>query len=137
MDPFSIDIQPKKALHVHQLGEGITPGLKKALTKVGRLVLREAITNVSGRILQARSGRLRSALGMEIAAQGAGWILGVGGSLADVPYLRIHDLGGQAGRGHKTHIPKRAYLTRSFTAKKQEIREELQAFMAQLMRRHG
>lgn len=68
------------------------------------------------------SGRLRSS----IDAAEDGQTVYVGSNLA---YARIHQLGGEAGRGHKTKLPARAYL--GIDA---EDREELMDLVARYLR---
>ena len=127
-------MHPKKLLHLHRLGQGIEPGLKKAMGQVGRLVRKRIKMNLSGRILQVRSGRLRRGGGLDIRKIPVGWRAALGVDLGDVPYARIQALGGWTGRGHATKIPKSSYERRALVQEKSRIRNLLERFWGGIVR---
>jgi len=87
------------------------PYVEDILRKIGLAILSKIQMNMSGRILQKRSGRLFDSWGMNIAPSGQNEIeLKIS---SDSPYGEIHDKGGMTGRGHKTRIPARYYYSKT------------------------
>jgi len=79
------------------------------MAQIGSDVTGEIRRNLSGKVLQKRSGRLHDSWDWKVAAANAGWITTI--SSEGVPYNRIHEFGGWTGRGHATFIPARYYVT--------------------------
>lgn len=87
------------------------PYVEDMLRKIGLAILSKIQMNMSGRILNKRSGRLFDSWGMNIAPSGQNEIeLTIS---SDSPYAEIHDKGGMTGRGHKTRIPARYYYSKT------------------------
>ena len=87
------------------------PYVEDMLRKIGRMILSKIQMNMSGRILNKRSGRLFDSWGMNIAPSGQNEIeLTIS---SDSPYAEIHDKGRMTGRGHKTRIPARYYYSKT------------------------
>lgn len=110
-------ITPRMIAAIHQaLKAWIYAGANISVTKyfaTGQSVARGSRN--SGSILISRTGTLRRSViasvdsGMTPASpEGATVITATWGSA--VPYARIHEKGGYAGRGHKAYIPPRPYL---------------------------
>lgn len=117
----------------------IKPNIKRSLKRIEKIIVKEIKANLSGRILNVRSGELRRGLQTNISVtKGSGrviqGVLRFGYDLAEVPYARIHELGGWTGRGHATKIKQTAYMRRAVVTKKNEIRTELKAFTTRLSR---
>ena len=129
---FTVDIDR----HVEQkLGRMIDyklPQLKAVMKLAGDYVNREAKINVSGRILQRRTGNLFRSLRAKVGSKSEGYQVDIGSY--GVVYARIHDLGGDAGRGHSVHIPKRGWLRRAFVSRKEEIRGLTKKFIQDLLK---
>jgi len=77
---------------------------KKEYTRTGTLKA-YAKRRITGRKILVDTGTLRNSISVEAYPDRA--VVGPKGS---IPYARIHQLGGQAGRGHKVNIPARPYL---------------------------
>lgn len=113
------------------------PALQKALKqigalpaelgKIGALLTKEIEQNVSGRILNRRTGNLWKSWQWEVNVKDAGWQLIVG---SDVVYARIHEFGGMTGRGHKTRIPARYYVSKAIVSTWTPINDLLANYMA-------
>ena len=127
-------MKPRRSLALARLGQGIRPGLRKALGDVNRVVKKEVYRNLSGRLLQVRSGLLRSSFEWLITRTVTGFILEMGYDLVTVPYARIQALGGRTGRNYATRIRKTAYLRKALVAKQREIRSIMAAFVVRLAR---
>ena len=71
---------------------------------------------VTGNLLRAAT--VYKGKGNATSAKGGGTMFSFvwGIDLDVIPYARIHEFGGQAGRGLKTTIPKRPYITPAFEA---------------------
>lgn len=99
------------------------------LGRIGSVVTTEIRRNLSGRVLQRRSGKLHDSWTWQIAAKSAGWVLTIG---SDVIYARIHEFGGFTGAGHRTRIKKSRYVSRAVIAKKAQIRRLLRDFLTRI-----
>lgn len=99
-------------------------GGKKAYTKKGTLKKSAQAYQSSMKTLQV-TGHLAASIH---SASGQDWAL-IG---AGMPYARIHQLGGRAGRGRKVTIPARPYLP--FTADKKLQPEAEKAILETLVR---
>lgn len=113
---------------LENMARRIRPLLEKRLSVIGRVVLREIKLNLSNKILHKRSGRLFDSWNFRVITDRLGYRL-VLGSHSD--YARIHDLGGWTGRNHASKIPARRYARKAFTAKKREIRRNMEGFLAE------
>jgi len=97
---------------IDKANKRLGPFVEDTLNQIGRKILSKVQTNLSGRVLQKRSGRLHGAWGMKIEPIAGGIRLTVGAINDNVPYDEIHDKGGKTGRGHKTKIPARYYYSK-------------------------
>lgn len=107
--------------------------LPEELGKVGSAITTEIKRNLSGRILNKRTGKLHDSWAWEVGAKNAGWILAI--SSEGVPYARIHEWGGMTGRGHKTKIKKSRYVSRAVIAKKEQVRRILRDYISKMFMR--
>ncbi len=101
------------------------------LNRIGQVITAEIGRNLSGRILQRRSGDLYNSWEWQVTAKNAGWDLVIG---SDVIYARIHEFGGWTGRDHHTRIKKSRYVSRAITAKRTQVRRILRGFVAKIFR---
>jgi len=101
------------------------------LAEIGRILTTEIKRNLSGRILQRRTGALHRSWGWEISAANAGWRLAIG---SDVAYARIHEFGGWTGKGHRTKIKKSRYVSRAVIAQKVRVRRVLRDYTMRMFR---
>jgi phage gpG-like protein len=135
MAEISLKVQPqiksrKLPNALEQLGR-----LPVELDKIDVLVVRNVRRNCSGRYLHRRTGRLHDSWEYVLSRlSNLGWQLSVQSDLGQVPYARIHDLGGMTGRGHKTKIRKTSYATRAFVQSKTQIKRILRDYMTRLFR---
>ena len=105
------------------------------LDKIGVLVVKNVRRNCSGRYLHRRTGRLHDSWEYVLRRlSDLGWELSVESDLGQVPYARIHDLGGMTGRGHKTRIRKTSYASRAFVQSKTAIKRVIRDYMTRLFR---
>lgn len=132
---FSVRGIDKQLLHFGKFIKRFRRGLPAALRKSSRVLKKQVKVNLSGKVLNVRSGRLRNSLEIEERATMGGHQIEIGYDLKRVVYARIHELGGFAGRGRTVKIPKRPYLRRALVEKKREIRTILRNFITKLMRR--
>lgn len=114
---------------VRELGK-----LPTALDKIGVSVVRGVRRNCNGRYLQRRTGRLHDSWGHVVEQMSnSGWRLVV--QSVDVPYARIHDLGGMTGRGHRSKMRKRSYATKAWIeAKRTAIKRIMRDFNSRIFR---
>lgn len=71
--------------------------LQKEITTSGLRMERAAKANLTGTVLNVRTGRLRRSIRSEVKQEEGGWELALragGDGAADVKYARIHELGG-------------------------------------------
>ena len=125
----------KHKLSIGKLGPRITKGLPKALDKVSVVLMKQINRNLSGGVLNVRTGRLRANVEQQIIDTKQGSALEIGVKLSTVPYARIHELGGFAGRGRSVKIPKRPYLRKALAQKKKRIRTIMRKFVTKLVRK--
>lgn len=90
---------------MNALGE--LPGL---MDSIGEKLTREIKRNLSGRVLNKRSGRLHDSWEWLVEPAERGWRLEVA---SDVVYARIQDLGGRTGRNYATYIPASQYVQKA------------------------
>lgn len=105
--------------------------LPHQLGKVGSAITGEIKRNLSGRILNRRSGRLQDSWKWDIKSHGPRWRLIIS---SDVPYARIHNFGGFTGKGHQTKIRKTRYVDRAVIAKKTQVRRILRDYISTIWR---
>lgn len=90
---------------VKSLSDNFGKNMRKGMNQAVNLVEGDVIDNLSGKVLNVRTDRLRSSLQKQIHRYGA-W----GKVKTGVVYARIHEFGGKTGRGHAVNIPKRPYM---------------------------
>jgi phage gpG-like protein len=111
-----------------------------SLTTILKTAEDRARQNVSGRILQARSGRLRASIGHRISVQGSDVQGTLTAGSASVRYARIHEEGGIINgrpwltyqipgvgwrRSMSVRIPRRPYLQPALEQAQRDLGEEL------------
>jgi len=118
MDHISIKARPRKweTPMLRDLLKNLGD-LPKLMSRIGRATKMEIKKNLSGKILHKRSGRLWASWDWQLQAISQGWRLSI--NSVDVPYARIHEFGGMTGKGHKTRIPARRYVTKAVDARKE------------------
>jgi len=125
-----ITVTPRRFRSKRLLGaERKLGGLEAVVARVGKRLRAEVRRNLSGRVLQRRTGTLWRSWDFRKQALSGGWRLVVG---SDVVYARIHEKGGMAGRGHRTRIPKRRYATKALMSQKDNIRKMFRTFLAKV-----
>lgn len=127
---------PGKFKGVSKMQSQMASELGRTLQTVGDKLMQDVRINLSGRVLHARSGKLRANVEQKINQERDNVTLKIGTDLSVVPYARIHELGGWTGQGHRTKIPKRPYLRRALVENKDFIRRSLDTFTARLTRLH-
>lgn len=118
---------------IKNLYKGVDKVLRQRLALIGRLLKKEIAVNLSGRVLNVRSGTLRGSWRRHIVSR-----LPDGYRLflwSEVPYARIHEYGGMTGRGHRTRIPKRPYVTPAVAMLESRIVSELENALKAAIRR--
>ena len=108
---------------------------ERVLGSIGFEIEKQIVQNLSGRVLNARTGRLRASWqqpGYRVEKITFGWRLKFS---SDSAYARIHELGGMTGRGHKTKIPKRPYVRTAVAALIPRLRKELGGLYLSIARR--
>lgn len=103
--------------------------LPRRLEALGKLLTNEIKDNLSGRVLNARTGRLRGSWDFRVAAANRGWRLEVGSS---VVYARIHEYGGWSGPGRSVRTPARRYVSLALRAKKEAIDKLLRDYIVNI-----
>lgn len=131
MATFSVKMRPTK-MKSKSLLHGISAleHLQGTLDEIGKVVVERAKANVSGRILNVRTGKLRDSLTFKSDAQSKGWKLVIGHEA--VVYAAIHELGGWAGRYRATRIPKRMFLRKALVQEKQVVRDLLRGYFKKM-----
>lgn len=116
-----------------KMGDIIGPQLERRLQIVDRMLQSEININLSGRVLNRRSGDLfRSWQNKSIKRIAGGMRLTKKSSL---PYTRIHELGGMAGRGRSVRIPARPYIRPAIERNISRIVSQLGDALKQVVRR--
>jgi len=107
--------------------------IRRSLEVVGRMLQRSININLSGRVLNRRSGDLiRSWQNRKVATIPGGWRASIWSSN---PYSRIHELGGKTGRNHATTIPARPYVWTALERNKARILKEVGDSLHQVVRK--
>jgi len=97
---------------------GMKPAIRRALIKSGAQLegqIKKHLSGPSHTLFPGNAnpfpgvyhGKLRSSITHRVVKGGTGLIVGPGRS---VKYARIHEVGGDAGRGGRTQIPARPYI---------------------------
>ncbi len=103
------------------------------LHAIGVEVVKEVRRNCDGRYLNRRTGNLyRSWEYVLQTLTNHGWRLSVE---SDVPYARIHDLGGMTGRRHKTRIRATGYALKAWITSKAAIDRIMKRYLVRMF--HG
>ena len=105
--------------------------LRKRVERVARSILRNVRFNLNNRILHRRSSRLYFSFSHTVTPIPDGYRLAIGSPL---PYARIHDTGGMAGRNHASRIPKRNYFRKAVVKSKKVIRREFRQYLVEVMK---
>ena len=106
--------------------------LPRMLDKIGVKAVKAIRRNCSGRYLQRRSGDLHDSWEYVLETMSNhGWRLIV---QSDIPYARIHDLGGMTGKGHRSKMRKRLYATRGMLTARKAIKRIMRDFIARIFR---
>jgi phage gpG-like protein len=101
----------------------------RLLTSLAEDVTTEIQTNLSGRILQRRSGRLHDSWNWFVQAINVGWQLIIE---SDCVYARIHEFGGMTGKNHRTHIKATHYATKAIMARRAQVHRLCTDYMAKI-----
>jgi len=136
MAEISMTTRPKR-IKSRKLPNALTRlgKLPVELDKIGVKVVKNVRRNCSGRYLQRRTGKLHDSWEYVLQRMSnLGWKLSVQSDLGEVPYARIHDLGGMTGRGHKSRMKKTSYASRAFVQSKAAIKRILRDYMTRLFR---
>lgn len=72
-----------------------------------------------------KTGALARSIGYNVDEHTDGVEAHVGSSL---PYARIHEFGGTAGKGHKVHIVGKFYLTRAFAENRSYVQSSIRKY---------
>jgi len=99
------------------------------LSRIGFEVTKQIKRNLSGRILNKRSGKLHGSWEWTVSTINKGWRLVIG---SDVVYARIHQFGGWTGRNYATRIKKTSYVTKALVAKKAQIKKILHDYVSKI-----
>lgn len=89
----------------------------KELDRAVNIALQRSVDYISGQAKRAapyKTGILRKSIDGRVRKARGKQVGTVGVSLASVPYARIQDIGGLAGRNRSARIKGNKYLTRSF-----------------------
>jgi len=91
---FSIDLKlsEKSRKMLRKMPDLIVPALRKGTEEAMILAEREAKLNLSGKILNRRTGRIRNSITHKVGIQGDKVVGKIG---TNVVYGRIHELGGE------------------------------------------
>ena len=127
-------MKPRTPIKLIRMQQKRLPMMEKAVRDVGIIIKQRARRNVSGPLLQIRSGNLYKNIDYTITRKLMGFLLAVGVDLSDVPYGRIQAKGGWTGRGHKTYIKPTQWLRKSVLQEKKRIRSRFKRFTAQLVK---
>jgi phage gpG-like protein len=127
-------LNPRKNAGLERIRRATSPAIGRALEKIGFEVDKEILKNLSGRVLNVRTGKLRSSWanpGAITQRITGGWRMTIG---SDVVYARIHELGGMAGRGHKTRIPRRPYMRPAIISQREKIQQAFRGMFLTIRR---
>jgi len=92
--------------------------LEQAMEQIGKLLVKETQRNVSGRLLQIRSGRLLGSIKHNVLTPPGKVTLEIS---SDTPYSLIQDQGGRTGRGGSVKINATRYMSRTLEEKSKQI----------------
>lgn len=127
-------LRPRKNAGLERIRRATSPAIGRTLEKIGFEIDKEIIKNLSGRVLNVRTGRLRSSWwnpGAVTQRVTGGWRMSLG---SDVVYARIHELGGMTGRGHRTRIPRRPYMRPAIISQREKIQQAFRGMFLTIRR---
>lgn len=101
------------------------------LERIGSLINKRIKLNLSGRLLNKRTGVLHDSWQFEVKAQSIGWRLTI---WSEVAYAAIHNFGGFAGKNHASKIKKTRYLDKAVIQTKQQVRALLKKYVVKIWR---
>ena len=118
---FEIKGLDKLEAELNKIGSSVADNMEDAVMGAGMLIANQASENAP-----YKSGTLRSATAAppRITRASKYRVEGRVGPQG-VPYARIHEFGGVTGRGHKTRIQGKFYLTKAVEALSDECEQEM------------
>jgi len=128
---LSITANPKVPRRLSKAAVKLSPNLSVAIEDVGKILVKEMKRNVSGKVLNKRSGALFNSIDAEVRTRKGSYSVSI---IPDVPYAAIHEKGGRTGRGHKTRIPKRSYMKKALDDKRNEVIKIIRRFTSKAFR---
>ena len=134
MGLFNIQM-PRRLPKIDRMVKELAPEFRAYLGEVGDVLVKETKENLSGKILNKRSGRLYDSIQYSVESEPGSWKLIVG-SFGDLKYAPVHEKGltVRTRSGSTFKMPKRSYLWRAYTDKKQQIKQMLKAFANKVTR---
>lgn len=110
-------------------------GFDPTMEKIGKAIKERTKYHLNGRVLHVRSGDLRNSIDFVVKKIPHGFITFIGSIKGKfIPYARIHEEGGRAGRGGSAKIPKRPYLRRALVDKKKLVRSQVKKWVRKSIR---
>ena len=138
MSDFSLKLRtvPMRPESLVKLTEGKSRHkLRNKLVAIGKRVIRLTKYNINGRILHRRSSRLYHSFGYRFENIRDGFRLIIGTTKDPyIPYAKIHDTGGMAGRNHAVKIPKRRYFRLAVIQSSPFIRKQMKNYLVELIK---
>ncbi len=104
--------------YLSRVSKNLYGDLEKVMDGIGKILVKETKRNVSGRLLQIRSGRLLGSIMHDVFTPPRQVVLVVE---SDTPYSRIHNWGGQAGIRGSVTIKPTYYMSRTLIEKHSRI----------------
>jgi len=104
---------------LRSLGSSVGDCLEEAVLSGGLMIQDQGEKNAP-----YKSGTLKSSIITMITSKGRTRVEGVVGPTG-VPYAKIQEYGGLTGRGHRTRIQGKFYMTRAVQMRKREAEEEM------------
>jgi len=135
---MTIKVQGMKAAQrkLDRVKKAVPKEAVRAINKSLLLVEKEVKENLSGKILNVgkdRGGRLRRSFG--VARQNLAKIGKLWGEIgSNVVYARIHELGGQAGRGLSVTLKARKYFSKAIKKAMPNIHKLLDRAIARMVK---
>lgn len=105
--------------------------LPEIMGKLGETLTKVIRRNLSGRLLNKRSGKLHNSWNWLVTAYNRGWRLVLS---SDVVYARIHEFGGWTGRDHATKIKASKYVQRALVKKRKQITKLFRDYIVKITR---
>lgn len=119
------------ATRIRRMEFGLKRTLRGKVDRVAKSVLRNVQFYLNNRVLMRRTSRLYHSFTSRVSKIRDGYRITVGSPL---PYAKIHDTGGMAGRNRSVRIPKRNYFRMGFVKSKYVMRRELKNYLAEVFR---